>query len=342
MSGLVNKIKETVSGHSHESSTTNTNTGRASEYGRTTGSGATGLGGASAGGIHSSEYGSGTTGRTTGGAGGAYGNEASRHTAGPHSSDLGNKLDPASTPILTTAAPLARRGPLTAPPRFSQRRSPRLFRRQQARPRIDSDRDHRGAYGTGVGAGAVGTGAGVGAGAGAIGNRESRNTAGPHSSDLANKLDPASILTLTGARLLAVTRLTPARKLGDFAGKNPRDAAQVPPSILKKEVGGVETLDDDHSHRHGKHIANELDNPDPASPLGAARPAHHHAHVRAGDAVRHLGAEIQLPRPAAAPPGRLLSPAVLELPPRRGFAAQFGRGPAAGLVSAHPAVEAHC
>jgi hypothetical protein len=51
-----------------------------------------------------------------------------------------------------------------------------------ADPRIDSDRDGRGAIGTGPG--------------------PARNTAGPHSSDLANKLDPRVDSDLDGSKTM--------------------------------------------------------------------------------------------------------------------------------------------
>jgi hypothetical protein len=116
MSGLIDKAKEAITSHSHKNDTTTT-------HGATTHHGASG-----------------------------YDTTSGSTNAGPHNSNLANKMD----------------------------------------PRIDSDRDNRndptsriGGYGTqdsttgaGYGSGTTGTGYGPG------------NTAGPHSSNVANKLDP--------------------------------------------------------------------------------------------------------------------------------------------------------
>lgn len=156
------------------SSTTGANTGYGSQSAKTS---EYGSGGASSGiGSHnlgSNEYGS--TGRTsgTGGTGAGYGNPDSQSTAGPHSSNMANKVD----------------------------------------PRVDSDLDNSRTMGRdqtyNTGTTGSGYGSGTGAGMGAVGGMGSTGThtgshgmgssgmhgthgtgSGPHQSNVANKLDP--------------------------------------------------------------------------------------------------------------------------------------------------------
>ncbi|KAK4244612.1 hypothetical protein C7999DRAFT_35039 [Corynascus novoguineensis] len=163
--------------------------------GRTAGTttGATAFGAGTTGG-----YGSGTTGGYGSGAGsGATGmtgtHGAPAGTHGPHSSRIANAAD----------------------------------------PRVDSDRDGRGALGTGPG--------------------PASNTAGPHSSDMANKMDPRVDSDLDGSRTVGGNKTYQSGTMSN-AHRDPTDAAQVPPSVLKKHVGGpsIEHEDTTH-HRERRH-----------------------------------------------------------------------------------------
>lgn len=86
-----------------------------------------------------------------------------------------------------------------------------------ADPRIDSDRDNRGAHSTTHGAGlgsTMGTGTHTGAHTGAhtgthgasyntpIGSGPAPNTAGPHKSDMLNKADPRVDSNLDGSKTM--------------------------------------------------------------------------------------------------------------------------------------------
>ncbi|KAI8672616.1 hypothetical protein LRP88_02872 [Fusarium phalaenopsidis] len=131
-----------------------------------------------------------------------------------------------------------------------------------ADPRIDSDLDgsrklgNRGAgagttnYGSSTGThGTQGTSLG-GAG-GAYGTGPAPNTAGPHKSDMMNKADPRVDSDLDGSK--TVGRDKTFERSNDYAGKDPTDAAQVPPSVLQKHVPSEihhEHDEHDHTRRH--------------------------------------------------------------------------------------------
>ncbi|POR33062.1 Uncharacterized protein TPAR_06740 [Tolypocladium paradoxum] len=152
-----------------------------------------------------------------------------------------------------------------------------------ADPRIDSDRDgsrnmgaphsgpHAGTYtGTHTGTGAhAGTHAGAHTGAhagthagttgttGAIGGTHAPgpapNTAGPHKSDLLNKLDPRVDSNLDGSKTVGGDK-THTQSNAPLAHRDPTDAAQVPPSVLQKHVGEVMVQHDDATHdRERRH-----------------------------------------------------------------------------------------
>ncbi|KAH6649688.1 hypothetical protein F5144DRAFT_481412 [Chaetomium tenue] len=95
-----------------------------------------------------------------------------------------------------------------------------------ADPRVDSDRDGRAAIGTGPG--------------------PASNTAGPHQSDMANKLDPRVDSDLDGSRTVGGNK---TYQSGTMSGhRDPTDAAQVPPSVLKKHLGGPSIEHEDTTH----------------------------------------------------------------------------------------------
>ncbi|KAK0745411.1 hypothetical protein B0T21DRAFT_408430 [Apiosordaria backusii] len=96
-----------------------------------------------------------------------------------------------------------------------------------ADPRVDSDRDGRGAIHSGPG--------------------PARNTAGPHSSDMANKLDPRVDSDLDGSKTVGQNR-TYQSGTNTAISRDPTDAAQVPPSVLRKHLGDPVVEHDDHHH----------------------------------------------------------------------------------------------
>ncbi|KAM0418869.1 hypothetical protein ACHAPT_012236 [Fusarium lateritium] len=147
-----------------------------------------------------------------------------------------------------------------------------------ADPRVDSDRDGshnlggRGAAGTNYGSTTTGThgtgtnygstttgahgthgtqGTSLGGAGGAYGTGPAPNTAGPHQSDMMNKVDPRVDSDLDGSKTVGGDKTF--ERSNDFAGKDPTDAAQVPPSILQKHVPSEVSHDHDehdHSRRH--------------------------------------------------------------------------------------------
>ncbi|KAI8224315.1 hypothetical protein K4K54_005366 [Colletotrichum sp. SAR 10_86] len=158
----------------------------------------------------------------------------------------------------------------------------------QVDPRVDSDRDHRGAPGSGLTGthgttgttgthgssgltgshnthgtstthSAVGhTGAAVG---GVHGTGPAPNTAGPHKSDALNKADPRVDSDLDGSKTVGGNK-TYAQSNTTGAAKDPTDAAQVPPSVLAKHIGEPQIAHDDHGHdrarRNSKVSAQDL------------------------------------------------------------------------------------
>lgn len=131
-----------------------------------------------------------------------------RTTAGPHTSDTANKLDPrvdsdrdgshfgqrtaggtlGGTHTSTTGGMLGSSTHTTAGPHDSD-----MLNKMD--PRVDSDRDGRGPMQPGgttglTGSGYGSTGAGYGSGTTGFGSTGTSATAGPHSSNLANQLDP--------------------------------------------------------------------------------------------------------------------------------------------------------
>ncbi|PHH64137.1 hypothetical protein CDD81_5012 [Ophiocordyceps australis] len=99
-----------------------------------------------------------------------------------------------------------------------------------------------------TGSHAAGTGAAAGLG-GTHGHHTgpAPNTAGPHKSDMLNKLDPRVDSDLDGSKTIGGNKTDDSRD-ATRKHKDPTDAAQVPPSVLQKHVGGVEVQHDDHTH----------------------------------------------------------------------------------------------
>ncbi|KAH7632606.1 hypothetical protein B0T09DRAFT_257281 [Sordaria sp. MPI-SDFR-AT-0083] len=100
-------------------------------------------------------------------------------------------------------------------------------------PRVDSDRDGRAAN--------LGHHSGPG---------PAPNTAGPHGSDMANKLDPRVDSDLDGSKTVGgnKTYQQQPHHTSNLAHKDPTDAAQVPPSVLRKSIGEPVIEHEDHGH----------------------------------------------------------------------------------------------
>ncbi|KAH8170567.1 collagen triple helix repeat (20 copies) domain-containing protein [Sarocladium implicatum] len=158
----------------------------------------------------------------------------------------------------------------------------------KADPRVDSDRDHSrnlganpsgtastgnytsttGTHGSSGLAGTTGThgssgltgthgthgthgtttGSALGSGPG-----PAANTAGPHKSDLLNKADPRVDSNLDGSKTVGQDK-TFTQSNNTLQGKDPTDAAQVPPSVLRKSIGDPEIAHKDAQHaRDARH-----------------------------------------------------------------------------------------
>ncbi|KAK3941268.1 hypothetical protein QBC46DRAFT_106849 [Diplogelasinospora grovesii] len=94
-----------------------------------------------------------------------------------------------------------------------------------ADPRVDSDRDGRGAIGTGPG--------------------PAPNTAGPHKNDMLNKVDPRVDSDMDGSRTVGGNQ---TYQSGSGLNRDPTDASQVPPSVLRQHIGEPTIAHDDHGH----------------------------------------------------------------------------------------------
>jgi hypothetical protein len=156
------------------------------------------------------------------------------HTAGQHRSDVMNKADPridsdrdGSRNMGMSTGP----APYTAGPHRSDAMN-------KVDPRIDSDRDgsrnmgmnqntyqHHGISGTGPSA--------------------PEGTYGPHSTRVANAMDPRVDSDLDGNKTYAQSNANHSSGLQE---KNPMDASQVPPSVMRKHIGEVEIAHQDRTH----------------------------------------------------------------------------------------------
>ncbi|KAK4237472.1 hypothetical protein C8A03DRAFT_44683 [Achaetomium macrosporum] len=195
---------------------------------------------------HSTTIGTGTTGYSTGTSEGAY---------GPHSSRLANAADPrvdsdrdnsatfgtgrttgtglgtsgfgSSTHHTTGAGSgvTGMTGTHGAPAGTHGPHNSRIA--NAADPRVDSDRDGRAAVGSAPGPAA--------------------NTAGPHKSDVANKMDPRVDSDLDGSRTVGGNK-TYQSGTTTSTYRDPTDAAQVPPSVLRQHVGAPSIEHDDSTH----------------------------------------------------------------------------------------------
>ncbi|KAL2758059.1 hypothetical protein ACRALDRAFT_1061307 [Sodiomyces alcalophilus JCM 7366] len=202
--------------------------GSSTRSGNTYGSSTTGGYGASGTTRSENTYGSGTTGTTgtmgTTGTTGTGGYGSSNTRAGPHQSDMANKMD----------------------------------------PRVDSDRDNRAAPGASMGGNQFSSGATAGglgsshtrgttgttgttAGYGASTNPgPAPNTAGPHKQDMLNKMDPRVDSDLDNSKTMGQDKTFSRPDVA--ANRDPLDAAQVPPSVMREYRGEPTIRHDDTSH----------------------------------------------------------------------------------------------
>ncbi|KHN96928.1 uncharacterized protein MAM_05037 [Metarhizium album ARSEF 1941] len=114
-----------------------------------------------------------------------------------------------------------------------------------------------GAHGThgthGTHAGAAGTTTGAHgthdtlAGTTGSGPGPAPNTAGPHKSDMLNKIDPRVDSNLDGSKTVGGNKTAES-----LDHKDPTDAAQVPPSVLQKHIGAPTVEHEDSSHDRAK------------------------------------------------------------------------------------------
>ncbi|KAI5462475.1 hypothetical protein BGZ63DRAFT_383905 [Mariannaea sp. PMI_226] len=83
------------------------------------------------------------------------------------------------------------------------------------------------------------------------------STAGPHKSDMMNKMDPRVDSDLDGSKTLGAEKTfsrSNQTSSSEYAHKDPTDAAQVPPSVMQKHIGPPVIAHDnptrDHARRH--------------------------------------------------------------------------------------------
>ncbi|TLD25010.1 hypothetical protein PspLS_05576 [Pyricularia sp. CBS 133598] len=100
-------------------------------------------------------------------------------------------------------------------------------------------------------------------GLGSTGPGPASNTAGPHKSDMMNKVDPRVDSDLDGSKTVGQdkTYQRSSATAGTHMSKDPTDAAQVPPSVMRKTLGDPVVEHDDHLHarddRHRRASAQE-------------------------------------------------------------------------------------
>ncbi|KAK5987171.1 hypothetical protein PT974_11289 [Cladobotryum mycophilum] len=137
-----------------------------------------------------------------------------------------------------------------------------------ADPRVDSDRDNSrnmgvhsgtgthgtGTHGTGThGAGTTGFSGSTAGGAGGA-SGPAPNTAGPHKSDMLNKVDPRVDSDLDGSKTYGGDKTFNQSEGRTTTARDPTDAAQVPPSVLRKHIGEPTIEHNDAKHdRERRH-----------------------------------------------------------------------------------------
>ncbi|KAI0813369.1 hypothetical protein GGR55DRAFT_677013 [Xylaria sp. FL0064] len=271
MSGIVNKVKEAVSGHHSTSSapegthgTHNSRVANAADPRIDSDRDHRAAPGSTVGGTH--EYTSGNnyshTGTTgvTGTSTGAYGTTGTTGTTGtaregPHSSNMANKMDPridsdrSGQRMGNTAGDQFGSGPEGVHGPHSSRIA------NAADPRVDSDRDASRTVGNTYGSsGTHGTTHPTSQLGGNFAPGPAPNTAGPHKSDALNKADPRVDSDLDGSKTVGGNKTYGSSS--STMNKDPRDAAQVPPSTMQRAIGGP-TIEHDDVH-HGRERRHSL------------------------------------------------------------------------------------
>ncbi|CVL11366.1 hypothetical protein FPRO06_05550 [Fusarium proliferatum] len=177
------------------------------------------------------------------------------NTAGPHSSDMANKLDPKVDSDLDGSRRLG--GSNTHGHQGGLGGSTGTY--GQTTTGTSGYSSHgAGAHGptgthTGTHTGLGGTGStGTYGSTAGTGPGPAPKTAGPHSSDMANKLDPRVDSDLDGSKTVGQEK-TFQQSNNNFAGRDPTDATQVPPSVLQKHVPTEIAHNDPHSDHSRRH-----------------------------------------------------------------------------------------
>ncbi|KAH7326146.1 hypothetical protein B0I35DRAFT_405433 [Stachybotrys elegans] len=160
-------------------------------------------------GLNSHSTAHGTTGYNASGPG-----PASR-TAGPHSSNIANKVDPMTDSDLSNT------------------------RNSNVNTTTGTSGLAHGAHGTGFNNSGPGP---------------APNTAGPHKSDMLNSIDPKVDSDMDGSKTLGRDKTYSRQTNTDgMMHRDPTDAAQVPPSVLQKHVGPPNAAYNGHTRREGHH-----------------------------------------------------------------------------------------
>ncbi|KAF5989842.1 period circadian [Fusarium bulbicola] len=211
--------------------------GNSGTYGQTT-TGTSGL----------SSHGAGTQGGI-GGTSAGY-STGPGNTAGPHSSDMANKLDPKVDSDLDGSRRLG--GSNTHGNQSGLSGNSGTY--GQTTTGTSGFSSHgAGAHGPTHTSGLSGTGStGTYGSTTGTGPGPAPKTAGPHSSDMANKLDPRVDSDLDGSKTVGQEK-TVQQSNNNFAGRDPTDATQVPPSVLQKHVPTEIAHDDPHSDHSRRH-----------------------------------------------------------------------------------------
>ncbi|RAO66562.1 uncharacterized protein BHQ10_002574 [Talaromyces amestolkiae] len=212
MSNIVHKVKEAVT-HHHDKPSTSTNAGPHdsniankadprvdSDRDHRAAYSAAGTGNTTAGTGISSGTGTGT-GTGTGAYGAGTGGYTGTTTAGPHDSNLANKADPrvdSDRGQYGTTGGLTSGGAYDTNPNSTNAGPHSSNLANKVDPRIDSDLDNRARH--------QNLGGGVGAPSGSSyttpGSGSAQQTAGPHDSNIANKLDPRVDSDLDNSRTI--------------------------------------------------------------------------------------------------------------------------------------------
>uniref|UniRef100_A0A1D1YWT2 Uncharacterized protein n=1 Tax=Anthurium amnicola TaxID=1678845 RepID=A0A1D1YWT2_9ARAE len=211
--------------------------------------------------------------------GGAFGTSTATTTGsqniregefGPHSSRVANAADPRVDSDLDSRGNQRQGGVFNSSTTGSQNVREGEFGPHSSRvanaadPRVDSDLDSTRRTGENQGFSSTGTenfgstrNENFGStrtenfGTNTSGPGPARNTAGPHSSDLANKLDPRVDSDLDNSKTIGGDKTFEGSSLRN---KDPTDAAQVPPSVLQKQIGKPtiehEDVNHDRTRRH--------------------------------------------------------------------------------------------